>query len=94
VRRQYNAEFKRKAVDLVTKQGYTVAEAARSLDIRRAILNRWCREQLKKQENAFPGTGHRLAEDDELSLLREENHRLNWVSRNVKTTTAVLTWTP
>jgi hypothetical protein len=30
-RRQYTAEFKKEAVELVTKQGYTVAEADRIL---------------------------------------------------------------
>ena len=33
-RRQYTAEFKREAVELVTNQGYTIAEAARNLGIR------------------------------------------------------------
>ena len=75
-RRQYTAEFKREAVELVTKQGYTVAEAARSLDIRRTMLDRWRGEQLKQPQNAFPGTGHRSPEADELSRLREENRRL------------------
>jgi transposase len=75
-RRQYTAEFKREAVDLVLKQGYTVAEAARSLDLSRSMLDRWRREQLKGQQNAFPGTGHRSGEADELSRLREENRRL------------------
>jgi len=75
-RRQYTAEFKREAVELVTAQGYTVAEAARSLDIRRTMLDRWRREQLKRQQNAFPGTGHQSGEADELSRLREENRRL------------------
>jgi transposase len=75
-RRQYTAEFKREAVELITKQGYTVAEAARSLDVRRTMLDRWRREQLKGQQNAFPGTGHQSGEADELSRLREENRRL------------------
>ena len=39
-RRQYTAEFKREAVELVTTQGYTVAEAARNLGIRDQILGR------------------------------------------------------
>jgi transposase len=75
-RRQYTAEFKREAVKLVTKQGYTVAEVSRSLDIRRTILDRWRREYLKRQENAFPGTGRQSGEADELSRLHEENRRL------------------
>lgn len=75
-RKQYTAEFKREAVDLVNKQGYKVAEAAQNLGIRRTILDRWRREQLKEQQNAFPGSGHQLGEANELSRLREENRRL------------------
>ena len=75
-RRQYTAEFKKEAVRLVTNQGYTITEAAKSLGIRSQILGRWRREQLKKQENAFPGSGHQSPEIEELNRLREENRRL------------------
>jgi transposase len=75
-RRQYTAEFKREAVELVTNQGYTIAEAARNLGIRDQVLGRWRREHLQKQQNAFPGTGHQSPEVEELNRLREENRRL------------------
>ncbi len=61
---------------LVTNQGYTAAEAARNLGIYVGILNRWRREQLIAPQNAFPGTGHRFPEVEELERLREENRRL------------------
>jgi transposase len=75
-RRNYTAEFKKEAVDLVTKQGYTNAEAARNLGIRGSMLSRWRREQSKGEQNAFPGTGHQSAEVEELKRLREENRKL------------------
>ena len=37
-RRQYTREFKREAVELVTKQKYTVAQAAKSLDVNANVL--------------------------------------------------------
>ncbi len=43
-RRKYTAEFKVEAVELVEKQGYKIAEAARSLGIRPALLSRWRQE--------------------------------------------------
>ncbi len=46
-RRQYIAEFKKEAVELVSNQGYTVAEAAGNRGIRGSMLGRWRREQLK-----------------------------------------------
>ena len=75
-RRTYTAEFKREAVDLVVKQGYTNAEASRNLGIRSNMLGRWRREQLKERQNAFPGSGHQSEELEELKLLREENRKL------------------
>ena len=75
-RRKYTAEFKKEAVDLVVKQGYTNAEAARNLGIRGNILSRWRREQLKEPQNAFLGSGHQPQELEELKHLREENRKL------------------
>jgi transposase len=75
-RRQYTAEFKKEAVNLVTNQGYTLTEAAKSLGIRSQMLGRWRREQSQKPQGAFPGTGHRSTEIEELNRLREENRRL------------------
>jgi transposase len=76
MRKQYTAEFKIEAVELVAKQGYTIAEAARSLGIRPTLLGRWRQEYLNDAENAFPGTGHQGSDAEELKRLREENHRL------------------
>jgi transposase len=75
-RRQYSAEFKREAVELVTNKGYTIAQAARNLGITDKILGRWRREQLQNKEDAFPGTGHQSQEVEELNRLREENRKL------------------
>ena len=56
-RSTYTAEIKREAVDLVIKQGYTNAEAARNLDIRGNMAGRWHREQLKGPQNTFRVVG-------------------------------------
>lgn len=75
-RRQYTSEFKREAVELVTRENYTVAEAASSLGISRSMLDRWRREYREREKDAFPGTGHQAGEAEELKRLREENRRL------------------
>jgi transposase len=74
-RRRYTAEFKKEAVELVTREDYTVTQAAQSLGISRSMLDRWRREY-RRREGAFPGTGHQAAEVEELKRLREENRRL------------------
>ena len=40
-RRTYTPEFKTEAVKLVTAQGYSVAEGARSLGIHETLLRSW-----------------------------------------------------
>ena len=40
-RRSYTREFKIEAVKLVTEQGYSVAEAARSLGLQETLLRSW-----------------------------------------------------
>jgi transposase len=75
-RKQYTKEFKKEAVELVTKQDYTIVQAAKSLGINSNMLSRWRREYLAKEKPAFPGTGHQSPEIEELNRLREENRRL------------------
>jgi len=43
-RKVYPKEFKLDAVNLVLEQGYTKAEAARSLSINQNMLGRWIKE--------------------------------------------------
>jgi transposase len=75
-RRQYTAEFKKEAVELVTRENYTVVEAASSLGISRSMLDRWRREYQAREKDAFPGSGHQAGEAEELKRLREENRKL------------------
>ena len=75
-RRRYTAEFKKEAVELITREDYTVTQAAQSLGISRSMLDRWRREYRSREKDAFPGTGHQAGETEELKHLREENRRL------------------
>ncbi len=76
LRKQYTREFKKEAVELITVQGYSISQAARSLGIRDSLLGRWRQEYLSLAANAFPGSGKEPAPADELSRLRQENRRL------------------
>jgi transposase len=75
-RRTYTPEFKAEAVRLVTEQGYSVAEAARSLGLRENLIRNWKRAVSDKGEQAFPGQGKLPAVEEELRRLRAENKRL------------------
>ena len=58
-RRTYTPEFKAQAVKLVTEQGYSVAEAARSLGLSENLLRNWKQALEAQGEHAFPGHGKR-----------------------------------
>ena len=75
-RRTYTAEFKTEAVKLVTEQGYSVAEAARSLGIHETLLRSWKQALHDKGPDAFPGQGRLPAVEEELRRLRADNKRL------------------
>ena len=75
-RRSYSREFKVEAVKLVTEKGYSVAEAARSLDIGETLLRSWKQAFEKQPDQTFPGHGRLPAIEEELRQLRAENKRL------------------
>jgi transposase len=75
-RRTYTPEFKTEAVKLVTQQGYSVAEAARSLGIRENLIRNWRQALEAEGDQAFPGQGKLPPVEDELRRLRAENKRL------------------
>lgn len=76
MRRAFSKEFKQDAVSLVTEQGYSCGEAARSLDIQYGLLNRWVKEYKEDTGSAFPGQRKLRPEQEELRQLREEVKRL------------------
>ena len=75
-RRTYTREFKVAAVKLVTEQGYSVAEAARSLGIGENLLRQGKQAAAAAGDQAFPGQGNLPAVEEELRRLRAENKRL------------------
>jgi transposase len=72
VYKSYPKEFKEEAVALVTDQGYSVTEAAKSLGIRANQLYDWkTKIEVAKQDGALSGD-----ERAELKCLRRENKTL------------------
>ena len=75
-RRTYTPEFKAEAVKLVTEQGYSVAEAARSLGISENLIRNWKQALHDQGIHAFPGQGNPSPFQEEVQRLRAENKRL------------------
>jgi len=76
-RKRYTKEFKLDAISLVLDQGFTIAEAARSLGIRANMLGRWIKEsQADNDGQAFRGNGKLTPEQEEIRRLTIENKQL------------------
>ncbi len=87
-RRKYTREFKVEAVKLITEKGYSVAEAARSLDIGETLLRSWKQALDSQGDQAFPGNGNRTPLEEELRRLQAENKRLQQERDILKKATA------
>jgi transposase len=83
-RRRYTEDFKREAVALVTEQGYSVAEAARSLDVGENQIRRW--RQKFEQESAQGELSS--TEREELERLRKEIRQLRMEKEILKKASA------
>jgi len=86
-RKTYSKEFKLDAVSLVVDQGYTRAEAARSLEIEANLLGRWVREHQADSGQAFRGNGKLTPEQEEIRALKAENKRLKMEKEILKKAT-------
>jgi len=76
IRKKYSKEFKLDAISLVSEQGYSQAEAARSLDINANMLGRWIKEHKTEDGQAFRGNGKLTPEQEELRALKAQVKRL------------------
>ena len=88
-RRSYTPEFMAEAVKLVTEQGYSVAEAARSLGIHETLLRSWKLAIEKQGDQAFPGHGKLPPFEEEMRRLHAENQRLRAERDILKKATAL-----
>ena len=88
-RRTYTPEFKAEAVKLITGQGYSVAEAARSLGLHETLLRSWKQALETQGDQAFPGQGKLPPFEEELRRLRAENQRLRAERDILKKATAL-----
>ena len=82
--RRYPPSFKEEAVALVTEQGYTVIEAAKSLGIRPNQLYDW----KAKLEAEKSGETLSVDEREELKRLRKENKELRMEKEILKKASA------
>ncbi len=91
-KKQYIKESKLDAISLVLDQGYTVSEAARSLEINANMLRRWIKEYHADDDGqAFRGNGKLTPEQEEIRRLKLENKRLKLEKQILKEATVFFT---
>ena len=80
-KRTFTEEFKRDAVPLIHREGYSLKEAASRLSIHESVLGKWKR-RIEKEINPLRVELNSAATDSaaEIRQLREENRRLKMES--------------
>ena len=70
--RTYTKEFKLEAVQLVQASGKSQAQIARDLGVADSTLSHWCKQMTEHGEQAFPGSGHQMPQEEEIRQLKRE----------------------
>ena len=68
----YTREFKLEAVRLMKSSGKSTSQIARDLGVSETALYNWCKQLAEQGEQAFPGSGHQTAEQEEIRRLKRE----------------------
>jgi transposase len=72
VQKTYTPEFKREAVRLAQTSGKPIAQVARELGISDTSIHQWRKELSEHSSEAFPGSGHQTAQEEEVRRLKRE----------------------
>ena len=72
VQKTYTIEFKREAVRLAQTSGKPIAQVARELGISDTSIHQWRKELTEHSSEAFPGSGHQTAQEEEVRRLKRE----------------------
>ena len=75
VQKVYTREFKEEAVRLAQTSGKPITHIARELGISDASIHQWRKELAKHSAEAFPGSGHQTALEEENRRLKRELER-------------------
>jgi transposase len=88
-KRTYLPEFKREAIQLWQSSGKSASAIENELGITPGLLSRWKRKQNKNGQNAFPGKGRLMPEQERIRHLEKENAILRQERDILKKTVAI-----
>jgi transposase len=74
--RTFTREFQVEAVQLVQSSKKSQAQIARDLGSADSTLHHCCKQFSEQGEQAFPGSGHQLPQEEEIRQLKRENDLL------------------
>ena len=76
VQKTYTREFKEEAVRLAQTSGKPITQIARELGISDTSIHQWRKELTEHGSEAFPGSGHQTALEEENRRLKRELERV------------------
>ncbi|EBA2279277.1 IS3 family transposase, partial [Salmonella enterica] len=75
-KRNFSAEFKRESAQLVVDQNYTVADAARAMDVGLSTMTRWVKQLRDERQGKTPKASPMTPEQIEIRELRKKLQRI------------------
>ena len=89
-RRSFSTEFKRESASLVLDQGYSIAEACRSIDVIETVLRRWVKQLQDERSGITPASKAMTPEQQRIQELEAQVKRLEMEKSILKKATALL----
>jgi transposase len=72
-KKTYDREYKLEVLELVKSSGKNMQELERELGLGSGVISRWRKEVEQEGEQAFPGKGYQVVEDERMRQLEREN---------------------
>jgi transposase len=91
VQKTYTPEFKHEAVRLAQTSGKPITQIARELGISDTSIHQWRKELAEHGSEAFPGSGHQTAQEEEIRRLKRELERVRMERDILKKTLGIFT---
>ncbi|WP_411908324.1 IS3 family transposase [Escherichia coli] len=82
-KRNFSAEFKRESAQLVVDQKYTVADAAKAMDVGLSTMTRWVKQLRDERQGKTPKASPITPEQIEIRKLRKKLQRIE-MENNIK----------
>ena len=86
-KRNFSAEFKRESAQLVVDQNYTVADAAKAMDVGLSTMTRWVKQLRDERQGKTPKASPITPEQIEIRKLRKKLQRIEMENKIIKKAT-------